>query len=157
MLRDYQPEPDFPERHRSQRTLDGALRAERGRSASIDVTRTLGRFALTTMLFRSHIANPVHVERSTYTLRNLLEPTTNRGVELLGTFRQAPFAITTSYTYVQARESVDGIRYDVPHTPRHNFGLVGMVENEVVRLGIEVYYTGRQRLEARPHRPVRPA
>jgi len=134
--------------------LDGPLRAERGRSASIDITRTLGRFALTTMLFRSHIANPVHVERSTYTLRNLLEPTTNRGVELLGTFRQAPFAITTSYTYVQARESVDGIRYDVAHTPRHNFGLVGMAENEDGRLGIEVYYTGRQRLEANPYRDV---
>ena len=133
-------------------TIDGSLRAERGRSASIDITRTLGRFALTTILFRSHITNPVHVERSTYTLRNLLDPTTNNGVELLGTFRQAPFAVTTSYTYVQARESADGIRHDVAYTPRHSFGLVGMAENEDGRLGVEVYYTGRQRLEANPYR-----
>ena len=133
-------------------TIDGSLRAERGRSASIDITRTLGRFALTTILFRSHITNPVHVERSTYTLRNLLDPTTNNGVELLGTFRQAPFAITTSYTYVQARESIDGIRHDVAYTPRQSFGLVGMAENEDGRLGVEVYYTGRQRLEANPYR-----
>ena len=133
-------------------TIDGSLRAERGRSASIDITRTLGRFALTTILFRSHITNPVHVERSTYTLRNLLDPTTNNGVELLGTFRQAPFAITTSYTYVQARESIDGIRHDVAYTPRHSFGLGGMAENEDGRLGVEVYYTGRQRLEANPYR-----
>ena len=73
-------------------------------------------------------------------------------MELLGTFRQPPFAITTSYTYVQARESLDGIRYDVAHTPRHSFGIVGMVENENGRLGIEVYYTGRQRLETNPYR-----
>lgn len=135
-------------------TLDGSLRAERGRSASIDVTRTHGPFALTTIFFRSHIADPVHVERSTYTLRHLLEPTTNTGMELLGTFRQAPFAITTTYTYVQARESVDGVRSDVAHTPRHSFGIVGMVENENGRLGIEVYYTGRQRLEANPYRDI---
>jgi outer membrane receptor for ferrienterochelin and colicins len=135
-------------------TLDGPLRAERGRSASIDVARTLGPVALTTTFFRSRIANPVHVERSMYTLRNLLEPTTNVGMEFLGTFRQSPFAVTASYTYVQARESVYGVRDDVAQTPRHSFGLVGMAENEDGRIGIEVYYTGRQRLEANPYRDI---
>jgi len=135
-------------------TLDGPLRVERGRSTSIDVTRTHGPFALTATFFRSRIADAVHVERSTYTLRNLLEPTTNIGMELLGTFRQSPFAVTASYTYVQARESAHGVRADVAQTPRHSFGLVGMAENEDRRLGIEVYYTGRQRLEANPYRDV---
>jgi len=135
-------------------TLDGPLRAERGRSTSIDVTRTLGPVALTTTFFRSRIANPVHVERSMYTLRNLREPTTNVGMEFLGTFRQSPFAVTASYTYVQARESVHGVRDDVAQTPRHSFGLVGMAENEDGRIGIEVYYTGRQRLEANPYRDI---
>ena len=135
-------------------TRDGPLRAERGRSGSIDVTRTHGPFSFTTTVFRSRIADPVHIERSTYTLRNLLEPTTNVGMELLGTFRRAPFAVTASYTYVQAREAIDGVRDDVAQTPRHSFGLVGMVENENGRLGIETYYTGRQRLEANPYRDV---
>jgi len=135
-------------------TLDGPLQVERGRSASIDVTRALGPFTVTTTFFRSHIVNPIHVERSTYTLGNLLKPTTNAGVELLGTFRQSPFAVTSSYTYVQAREWVYGVRDDVAQTPRHSFGLVGMVENEDGRLGMEVYYTGRQRLEANPYRDV---
>lgn len=134
--------------------LEGPLRAERGRSASIDVTRTHGPFALTTTLFRSRVTNPIHVERSTYTLRNLFEPTTNVGMELLGTLRQSPFAITMSYTYVQARESVRGVRNNVAQTPRHSFGLVSMAENEDGRLGVEVYYTGRQRLEANPYRDV---
>ncbi|HCQ99246.1 MAG TPA: hypothetical protein DIU48_07485, partial [Acidobacteria bacterium] len=81
-------------------TRDGPLRAERGRSGSIDVTRTHGPFSFTTTFFRSRIADPVHIERSTYTLRNLLEPTTNVGMEFLGTLRRAPFAVTASYTYV---------------------------------------------------------
>jgi iron complex outermembrane receptor protein len=128
------------------------LRAERGRSASIDLTRTLGPFAVTTTIFRSRIDDPVHVDRSTYTIRNLLEPTTNVGLELLGIFRKSPFALTASYTYVHARETVNGLQVDVAQTPRHSAGLVGMVENEDGRLGIEVYYTGAQRLEANPYR-----
>ena len=135
-------------------TLDGPLREERGRSVSVDVTRTLGSVALTTTIFQSRISNPVHVDRLTYTLRNLLAPTTNLGMEFLGTFRQPPFAMTASYTYVQAREWVNGVRDDVAQTPRHSFGLVGMVENEDGRIGVEVYYTGRQRLEVNPYREL---
>ncbi len=135
-------------------SLEKPLRAERGRSTSIDVTRTHGPLTLTTTFFRSRITSPIHVERSTYTLRNLLEPTTNVGMELLGTFRQSPFAVTTSYTYVRARESVRGVSNNVAQTPRHSFGLVAMAENEDGRLGVEMYYTGRQRLEANPYRNV---
>ena len=96
----------------------------------------------------------MHVDRSTYSLRNLLEPTTNVGLELLSTFRKSPFALTASYTYVQARETVNGLQADVAQTPRHSVGLVGMVENEDGRLGVEVYYTGAQRLEANPYRDL---
>jgi len=38
-------------------------------------------------------------------------------------------------------------------TPRHSAGLVGMWEAEDVgRIGVEVYFTGRQRLEVNPYR-----
>ena len=41
----------------------------------------------------------------------------------------------------------------MPLTPRHSAGLVGMWEDEDVgRVGLEVYYTGRQRLEVNPYR-----
>ena len=134
--------------------VDGPLRAERGRSVSLDLTRTHGPAAFTATLFASRIVDPVHVERSTYTLRNLDHPTTNAGVELLGTFRQPPFALTTSYTHVRARERVGGAIADVAQTPRHSLGLMAMVENEDGRVGFELYYTGRQRLEADPYRDV---
>jgi iron complex outermembrane receptor protein len=74
-------------------------------------------------------------------------------MELLGTFRREPFALTGTYTYVRARETVDGRAENVPQTPRHSAGIVGMWEVENVgRLGVEWYYTGRQALEENPYR-----
>ena len=136
--------------------VDGSLEAERGLSASFDITRTDGPFSCTATLFASRISDPIHVDRSpAYILRNLEDPTTNAGLELLGTFRREPFALTATYTYVHARERVDGIEQDVPQTPRHSAGLVGMWEAEDVgRVGIELYYTGRQALEENPYRTV---
>ena len=133
-------------------TVDGPLRAERGRSVSVDLTRTHGPAAWTVTLFGSRIADPVHVDRATYVLRNLDRPVTNLGTELLGTFRRPPFALTASYTYVRSREQVAGVAADVAQTPRHGLGLVAMAENEDGRIGFELYHTGRQRLEANPYR-----
>jgi iron complex outermembrane receptor protein len=136
--------------------LAGPLEAERGSSASFDLTRTDGPFSYTATLFASRISDPVHVDRSpAYVLRNLSDPTTNMGVELLGTFRREPFAVTATYTYVHARERVDGINQDVPQTPRHSAGMVAMWEAEDLgRVGLELYYTGRQTLEENPYRAV---
>jgi outer membrane receptor for ferrienterochelin and colicins len=98
----------------------------------------------------------VHVNRgNAYEIVNLPEQTTNRGVELLGIWRKEPFAATASYTYVRSRELelAGGARADIPLTPRHSVGLVGVWEQEgKSRLGVECYYTGRQRLEYDPYR-----
>ncbi len=131
------------------------LKAERGRSASIDLTRAMGPVTMTTTLFASDVRNPVHVNRANaYQIVNLPESTTNRGVELLGTWRRAPFSATASYTYVRSGELelARGTRADIALTPRHSAGLVGVWEQEgKSRLGIECYYTGRQRLEYDPN------
>ncbi len=134
--------------------LDGPLKAERGVSASFDLSRARGPLAVTATVFASRIINPLHVQRSpSYVLGNLTEATTNLGLELLATLRREPFALTTTYTYVRARETVADIRDDVPLTPRHSAGVVGMWEEEDVgRVGIEWYYTGEQRLEENPYR-----
>jgi outer membrane receptor for ferrienterochelin and colicins len=128
--------------------------AERGLSASFDISRTDGPLSYTATLFASRIKDPLHVERSpSYVLSTLPDPTTNVGLELLGTLRKAPFSVTTTYTYVRARETVDAIERNVPLTPRHSAGIVGIWEAEDVgRLGIEWYYTGRQSLEENPYR-----
>jgi iron complex outermembrane receptor protein len=59
--------------------------------------------------------------------------------------------MTASYTFVQARETDDGRRQQTPLTPRHSAGIVGMWEREGAgRVGVELYYTGVQRLEENP-------
>ena len=132
------------------------LEAERGLSASFDLTRTDGPLSSTATLFASRIRDPIHVQRSpSYVLSSLLDPTTNAGLELLSTLRKEPFSVTATYTYVRARETVDEIDEDVPLTPRHSAGLVGMWEAENVgRIGVEWYFTGRQSLEENPYRTV---
>ena len=131
-----------------------ALEAERGRSLSVDLTRTAGPASATLTFFRSSIRHPLHVEReTTYTITNLPEPTTNTGIELLATARRAPFALTGSYTFVNAREQHGGRRVDAALTPRHSAGVVAVAEWEGTgRIGLEWYYTGAQRLEADPFR-----
>lgn len=73
--------------------------------------------------------------------------------------------VTATYTWLRATEcDPDGpeggaggsggcARREVPHTPRHAAGVVASVEQEgKSRLGLEVYYTGRQALEDNPYR-----
>lgn len=129
------------------------LRAERGTSGSLDLTRSLGLGTYTVTVFGSRVINPIFVERETsYELINLAQASTNVGVEFLATFKHGPFTGTATYTYVQSRETENGQRVDVELTPRQNLGLVGMWENENNRVGAEFYYTGQQRLEANPYR-----
>lgn len=134
-----------------------ALKAERGRNASVDVSRSIGPVSLSSTLFASNVDEPVYVDRGrVYEITNLAGPTRNRGVELLATYRKAPFALTSTYTYVRTSEvePVAG-RVEVPLTPRQSFGAVGTWEKEgITRIGLECYYTGEQRLEYNPHRSV---
>ena len=138
----------------SRLTIRGPLRAETGQSGSVDLTRTDGPLSYTATLFGSRIRNPVRVERTNeYVLANEPQPTTNVGVELLATWRRAPFTVTANYDFVHAREFEEMAFADVPLTPQHAAGVVGMWEREGIgRVGLEWYYTGRQRLEANPFR-----
>ena len=133
----------------------GPLEAERGLSASFDCHARTDRSRTRRRCSPRASAIPLHVERSpSYVLSTLPEPTTNAGLELLGTFRREPFSVTATYTYVRARETVDADEDDVPLTPRHSAGIVGMWEAEDVgRVGVEWYFTGA----AAPRRESVPA
>jgi iron complex outermembrane receptor protein len=138
----------------SRLSIAGRLRAEQGRSTSLDLTRTAGPVSVTATLFASRVVDPINVKRDeAFVLENLPDPVTNAGVELLATVRREPFSLTSTYGYVRARETVAGSTVDVSLTPRHSAGVVGMWEREGVgRVGVEWYYTGAQRLEANPFR-----
>ncbi|MDQ2945930.1 MAG: TonB-dependent receptor plug domain-containing protein, partial [Acidobacteriota bacterium] len=100
-------------------TLPRPLVAERGRTASVDLTRSLGPLTITGTLFASNIDHPVFVDRGTiYSIINLAAPTKNRGAELLATWRKAPLSATASYSYVHSTElEPSGGRANVPLTP----------------------------------------
>jgi outer membrane receptor for ferrienterochelin and colicins len=138
----------------SRLTQPAPLKAERGTSASADLTHVTGPLSTTLTLFRSRIVNPVDVERTDqYVIRNLLNPTTNTGLEALGVWASDDFSFVASYAYVRSRQDSDEGRVEVPLTPRHSLGLDAAWESEGKwRLGVEWYYTGAQRLEANPYR-----
>jgi outer membrane receptor for ferrienterochelin and colicins len=138
----------------SRLTVIGPLEAERGRSVSWDLTRRLGAGSATATVFASRVSDPVAVDRDDrYALFNRSEDTTNVGAELLATWRAGSYVATGTYTYVRAREHGDAGLQDVALTPRHSAGIVGMWEDDDVgRVGLEVYYTGSQRLEVNPYR-----
>jgi outer membrane receptor for ferrienterochelin and colicins len=130
------------------------LVAERGRSVSFDLTRSTGPASWTATFFASSVRHPIEVTADgRYEIFNLPEPTTNAGVELLGTWRKAPFSAMASYTYVRSRKLEMGSRVDVPLTPRHSLASAVVWEHKAGwRVGLEAYYTGRQRLEHNPYR-----
>ncbi len=138
-------------------TLSHPLVAERGRTATADLTRSLGPLTITGTLFLANIDHPVYVDRgAAYSIFNLAAPTRNRGAELLATWRKAPFSATASYSYVYSTQlEPTGGRAEVPLTPRQSAGITGIWEKEgAARLGLECFYTGEQRLEHNPYRTV---
>ena len=140
----------------SRLSVEGPLKAERGRSLSVDLTRTAGPLSTTLTVFHSRIVDPVDVERTTaYVIRNLPTPTTNTGVEALAVWKKDEFSFVANYTYVRSAEETDVGRADVPLTPRHAIGLDAAWDwgpHDVWHGGVEWFYTGRQRLEANPYR-----
>ena len=137
----------------SRLTVIGPLKPERAKSASFDVTRARGPLSTTLTLFHSSVRDPVDVEHAvSYVLTNLLEPTTNTGLEALAMWKAETLSLVANYAYVRSRATTDEGRIDVPLTPRHSVGLDGAWEwKGVGRLGVEWFYTGAQRLDANPY------
>ena len=138
------------------------LRAEKARSASLDVGGALGPFEVNGTMFGSVIDHAVQLRAAAdagrFELANADGPTHTWGGELLARYRREPWHLTASYTYTRSTESDPGsvepaARREVALTPRHSLGIVGMWEEEGrTRLGLELYYTGRQALDENPYR-----
>jgi outer membrane receptor for ferrienterochelin and colicins len=129
------------------------LLPERGRNVSFDLTRTAGPMTVTATLFGSVVHDPIALDREHYLLQNLPQSTTNVGAELLARWAHDPFAITATYTYVDAREGVGTERGDMPLTPRHSIGaFASWDEEDWGRVALEWFFSSPQRLEDNPYR-----
>lgn len=136
----------------------GSLEAERARSAALDVGRTVGAWELNATLFGSEIEDALRVrltEAGRLALSNSPEPVRTRGTELLARYHHGPVHLTATHVFTRSTElDPEGPgRREVPLTPRHTAGAVGAWEDEEWgRVGVELYYTGRQALEENPYR-----
>lgn len=136
----------------------GELEAETARTASLDVGYAEGPWEANLTLFGANLENVTRLEEigpERVQLVNIDGSTRVRGSELLLRFKQDGFTVTGSYVFVDTSEPAPsgGGRRQIPLTPRHTAGLVGMWEEHGRgRIGIEAYYTGRQSLEDNPFR-----
>lgn len=142
------------------------LVAERARNASLDVTATRGPLEMNATLFASVIehavgAREVPGDTSHIELINATGPTRTYGAELYAIYNREPIVATAYYGYLRSteRDVETGIRRDVPLDPRHSAGLdVAWEEDELgTRVGVEMFYTGRQALEHDPYRTMSPS
>ncbi|HEX6051994.1 MAG TPA: TonB-dependent receptor plug domain-containing protein [Gemmatimonadaceae bacterium] len=152
------------------RPLEG-LEAERALGGSVDVNgpvRTrFGDFELNATLFASRLSHAVAAieidavpdspEPPPLVLVNAPLMARTWGAELLARLVRGPARVTATYAYLRATEwdpdAGGDVRRDVPLAPRHTAGVVGSLEEEEqYRVGLEVYYTGRQALEDNPYR-----
>lgn len=136
------------------------LDVEKAVSSSLDLGGAAGPVELNATLFASRIRNPVGVrassiDESRIALANVDGDTRTAGSELLARWNPEPFHVTATYTYVRSSEEDpdSGLRRSVPLTPRQQAGIVAAWEQENrARVGVELYYTGRQSLGDNPYR-----
>jgi iron complex outermembrane receptor protein len=134
------------------------VKAERARSASLDLGRTVGPFEWNASLFGSEVRDPLTLRRignGRVELFNAQDATRTWGTDLLVRFYEEPFHVTATYTWTRSTglDPESGLRREVPLIPRHAAGLVGMWEAEDAgRVGVEFYFTGTQQLEGNPYR-----
>jgi iron complex outermembrane receptor protein len=135
------------------------VRAERAGTASLDVARSAGSWELNATLFGSVVRDAVQLlgpdAGSVLRLDNVPGDTRTWGTELLARWHGGPLHLTASHAWIRSTEPDPerGGRRVAPLVPRHAAGVVGMWESEGSgRVGVEVYYTGRQALEDNPYR-----
>lgn len=136
---------------------------ERIAQASADLTRTLGPVEITGTLFGARLNHTVVVSENSptpgvLTLTNAPTPTRTGGASFFAVFNQEPFAVTALYSYTRSTEWSPELarRVETALTPRHAAGLdIAFEEDDIgTRVGLEIFYTGRQRLDDDPYRSV---
>ena len=139
------------------------LREETARTVSFDIGYRSGSIEANATFFASNVEGVTELEPfaseaggplDRVELVNSEGTSQIRGTELLLRYMWEDFKITGSYLFVDSSEP-DGLggTQDIALTPRHSAGMVAMWERHgEFRLGLEMYYTGEQRVEDSPYR-----
>ncbi|HEV8629391.1 MAG TPA: TonB-dependent receptor [Thermoanaerobaculia bacterium] len=138
------------------------VRPERARSAALDLGWSTGGWELGGAFFASRVNHPL-LARETgdrLALRNAPGAERTRGTELLARYSHGFLHVIATHAWLDATAAdIDGgPRRRVARVPHQAAELAAIVENEAVgRLGAELGYTGRQRLEHDPFRATSPS
>jgi iron complex outermembrane receptor protein len=137
----------------------GRLEPERGKSLSLDLGWRHGPLELTTTWFRSAIEDPI-VLRETLSgppveIVNAVEPNRTVGSELIARVHHGEMDLIATHMFVWGTEVSPhtGVRREAALNPRHTAGVDWLWDIAGRgRLGVEVFYTGRQQLDDSPYR-----
>ncbi len=131
----------------------GDLEPERGRSASFDIGWQRGAIELNASVFGSQIRAPLFLRGNE--ILNATGPVSTRGSEFIARYHVEGMDLIATHMYVWSTEADpdgDG-RREVPLNPRHTAGVDWLWSiTRSIRLGVEFFYTGRQRIDESPYR-----
>jgi iron complex outermembrane receptor protein len=136
----------------------GDLDPERADNFSADVTWRRSPLEITGTLFYSRIRDALAVRDSDrrdqpLALVNLDGPARTRGTEFIARYHEEGLDVILTHMFLWSTEpGLDGQRREVPLNPRHTASFDLLKEIGPARIGVEVFYTGRQALEDNPFR-----
>ena len=138
------------------------LAAERSQTASLDVSSVHGPLEVSGTLFASRVKDAVGLRRvvgdttGAVALVNAAGPARAHGAELFAVYNEEPIIVTAFYAATRTSESSSetGLLRESPNVPRSAAGVdIAFEEDESgTRVGVELFYTGRQALEENPYR-----
>lgn len=143
-------------------------RPEKARSASFDVNwrGILGDITLdcNSALFLTHLDDALLADEDSLNagvvyLRNATGATQSVGGELSARLTYGHLKLSLGYTYLYATQRDKGHRSEIELNPRHSFGIVAIWEDHEgqLKMGLENYWTGAQRVTRNPFRTTSPA
>ncbi len=143
-------------------------RPEKARSASFDVnwrgilgniTLDCNAAAFLTRLDDALLADEDSLNAGVVFLRNANGATQSAGGELSARLTYGHLKLSLGYTYLYATQGDNGHRSEIELNPRHSFGIVAIWEDHEgqLKMGLENYWTGEQRLTRNPFRSTSPA
>jgi iron complex outermembrane receptor protein len=142
--------------------------AEQSRSGTFDINWrgivseeigvSINAAAYLTALDHALVADADSLSGGALLLRNASGALTSKGAEISTKLNYEEFKLSLGYTYLDATQSDREASYEHALNPRHSLGVVLFWESEEsgAKVGLEGYYTGRQRLDDHPTRDYSP-
>jgi iron complex outermembrane receptor protein len=137
----------------------GALEAERADGVSADVTWARSPVEVTATIFASRIRGALFVRDTDnaalpLAILNADGMTRTRGTEFIARVHREGLDVIVTHMFLWSTEPdpASGGRRDVPLNPRHTASFDLLRQIGPARIGVELFYTGRQPLDDNPYR-----